>query len=183
MRLAQLDPEPGDLEEALHLGPEEKRLARPRVVERLCAIAVACEQDAVAAPVEQREREHPVQTLDHPIAPLFVTVDDRLRVAVRAEHVPRTLQLGPKLAEVVDLAVVRNDDAAVLVRHRLGAGVGKVDDRKPAVTKADGTVDVDAFAVRASVRDRRGHPTHRGRVSRRPVELNDTRNPAHGSTG
>jgi hypothetical protein len=58
---------------------------------------------------------------------------------------------------VVDLAVERDPDSAVLVAHRLLAA-GDVDNRQPPVRKARATVDDQALAVGSAMRDHIAHP-------------------------
>ena len=54
-----------------------------------------------------------------------------------AEAVAARLQFAPQLAEIVDLAVVGDDVAAVGRMHRLRAGLRQVDDRQPAMAEPD----------------------------------------------
>src|SRR3546814_18660851 len=70
--------------------------------------------------------------------------------------------------EVVDLAVVDDRDAAILVVHRLLAA-GEVDDRKAAVTQPDAAVDEKAATVRPAVREAVGHRLEQVPVDRPPV--------------
>jgi len=56
-------------------------------------------------------------------------------------------EFRPKLAIVVDLAVQDDPEPAALVRHRLRAGVGEVDDAQPCVAKGDVGLRVHAAAV------------------------------------
>src|SRR3546814_2078048 len=79
-------------------------------------------------------------------------MDDDLGVADAAEHVAGAAQFRGQFLEVVDLAVVDDRDAAILVVHRLLAA-GEVDDRKAAVTQPDAAVDEKAATVRPAVRE------------------------------
>ena len=103
--------------------------------------------------------EHPVEPFQAARAFLLVQVDDRLGVGPRLVAVPLGLELGPELHVVVDLAAEREPDGAVLVRHRLVAGRGEIDDREPAVRKGDAMVRrvPGAAVVRAAVDDRLAH--------------------------
>ena len=101
------------------------------VVERLDPEAVAREHEPAAVGVPHRDREHPAQPLGEARAVLLVEVDEHLGVGVRgAEAVAGRLELRAQLGVVVDLAVLDDDDAAVLVGDRLVAAL-EVDDRQP----------------------------------------------------
>ena len=107
---------------------------------------------------------------------LLVEVDEHLGVAVGAEAVALRLELGAELAVVVELAVLDDDDAAVLVRDRLVAGL-EVDDREPARGEPDGAVDVDAARVGPAVDERRGHRLEPARSA--PRGRHDSADPTH----
>ncbi len=137
--------------------------------------------------VPDREREHPAQIAHAVGAVLLEVVDDRLGVAAGLEAVALPLQRRPQRREVVDLAVERDDDRAVLVLHRLVAG-DEIDDRQPAVAERDllrGPVGVAAAfaapftrAVGTAVRDLRQHAPEPARL-RRPVDVDEARDAAH----
>ena len=132
------------------LGREAQLAADVPVVERLDPVAVAREHEAAARGVPDRDREHPAQPLGEAGAVLLVEMDEHLGVGVRAEGVPGALELVAQLGVVVDLAVLDDDDAAVLVRDRLVAA-GEVDDREAPRAERDLAVDVLAGAVGAAV--------------------------------
>ena len=104
------------------------------VVERLDAEAVARQDQPPLAPVPDRHGEHAAQARGEVESVLLVEVDDHLGVAVAREAVPLRLELGAQLAVVVDLAVLDDLQAPVLVRERLVAGV-EVDDRESAARR------------------------------------------------
>ena len=68
-------------------------------------------------------------------------MEQALGIGTAVELVALALELGAELAEVVDLAVEHDDDAAVLVGHGLGAGLGEVEDRQAAEAEGDAAVD------------------------------------------
>jgi hypothetical protein len=68
----------------------------------------------------------------------------------------RRLQPGLDLTMVVDLAVLDDVDAAVLVGQGLGATL-EVDDRQAPRREADRAADDTAPAVRSTMDERRGH--------------------------
>src|SRR5262249_19526137 len=93
-------------------------------------------------------------------APLLEVLEDHLRVAARPELPPLGFQRGAQAHEVVDLAVVADDDGAVGALHRLDAAF-HVDDRQPPVTDRDIPAAVgaipDPLPVRAAVDDAGEH--------------------------
>ena len=136
------------------------------VVDRLLAEAIAREEQPLAPRVPDGEREHPVDALRKRFAPLLVPVDEHLGVAVAAEHVSVRNQLGAQMQVVVDLAVEGDPDGPVLVRHRLGAGRGEIDDRQAPVAERDGPVHVQAAPVGAAMRDDLRHASDELAVGR-----------------
>ena len=150
------------------------------VVERLDPVAVAREHEATARRVPDRDREHPAQPLGEAGAVLLVEMDERLGVGVGAERVPGARELVAQLGVVVDLAVLDDDDAAVLVRDRLVAA-GEVDDREAPRAERDLAVDVLAGAVGAAVDELGAHRAKRLDVGV-PVGGRDPADPAHAPT-
>ena len=138
------------------LGRELELAVVRAVVQRLDPVPVAREDEAPLARVPDRDREHPAQPFRETGSPLLVRVNQDLGVAVRAERVARTLQLGHELLVVVDLAVLHDDDGAVLVRDRLVAA-GEIDDREPPCREPDGAVDERAAGIRAAMHERSTH--------------------------
>ena len=92
---------------------------------------------------------------------------------------PRRAQLVAQVAEVVDLAVEDHDHRAVLVEHRLVAGV-EVDDGKARVREADARRQVHALAVRTAMPLGPVHPLEEQPLDRRPaVGIEDADEAAH----
>ena len=104
---------------------------------------------------------------------------DDLGVAARMEAVTERLQLGYELLVVVDLAVVDDDDRAVLVVEGLLTG-REIDDREPAVTERDTRLEVQAVAIGPAVGDRVVHAQRQAAV-RLTFEsgVDNACNPAH----
>jgi hypothetical protein len=100
---------------------------------------------------------------------------------VRAERLADGLQLGSQLAEVVDLAVVRDPEAAVGGSHRHRAGRRGVDDRQAAVYEPYRAVGVQALAVRAAVGDDLAHALQHVLVGRAAGALEHPGDAAHAS--
>ena len=81
-----------------------------------------------------------MEPLDAPLSFLFVQVQDCLRIAPRSVPMPSRFKPGTEGSVVIDLAVVDDPDALVLVRERLMAA-GYVDDREPPVSQSDRSLD------------------------------------------
>src|SRR6185437_8523110 len=150
-------------EDRLDLGGEQQLVARPRPVQRLDAEAVARQEEPPLAAVPDREREHPLEALDAALALLLVEVEDGLGVGAAAVAVAALLELRAQRRVVVDLAVVDEPDALVLVRHRLRAA-RQVDDREPPVAEANRAVEPQPLAVGAAMAQRLAHALHAGAV-------------------
>lgn len=108
------------------------------IVERLFAEAVAGQQQAPPPEVEHRQGEHSAEPIEELLAPLLVSVDERLGVAVVGFEPVATG--GERLAEalvVVDFAVEDDPDRAVLVGHRLVCLLGQIDDGQPAMPEEE----------------------------------------------
>ena len=63
-------------------------------------------------------------------------------------------ELAVERLEVVDLAVIADEAAAIRAPHWLDAA-DEIDDRQPAVSEADAALGRDALAVRTPVRQQR----------------------------
>ena len=139
-----------------------------RVVQRLDAVAVARQEQLPLPAIPEREGEHAVEALERTGCPTGrERVEHHLGVRLRPETVARRFQLGPQLAEVVDLAVVAEHIALVADDHRLMPGRREIDDRQPAVTQADAALDPVPLAVGPAMRDGIGHSLEHDR-RRRP---------------
>jgi len=77
-------------------------------------------------------------------------MDDHLGVALRPEDVAEARQLGNQFPIVVDLAVVHDDHAAVLVVERL-LSRREVDDRESAMAQAEPGLEMQAMFVRPAM--------------------------------
>ena len=129
------------LRQRVELRRERQLAADVAVVERLDPEAVARERQP---PARARPRPRPrTSRAAAPRArpPFLVAVHEHLGVAAGAEAVTRALELAHQLAVVVDLAVLDDDDRAVLVRDRLVAG-SQIDDGEPARGDPDRSVEM-----------------------------------------
>src|SRR5437899_4172974 len=114
------------LKQSLDLGRERPAIAGARVVQRLFPDAVACEEQAITTRVPHGEGEHAVEALKAGIAPALVRSEHDLGVAASVKGPGLALELFTERRVVVQLPVVTEDDAAVVVGHRLVA-MAKVD--------------------------------------------------------
>ncbi len=150
-------------ENGLDLRREEQPLAtlaarrHARPVHRLLAHAVAREEQAPARRVPDGEREHAAEPQHAVVAPLLVGVNEHFSVGSRAVGVPGGFQLRPHQRVVVDLAVVGDPDAPVLVRQRLVAA-REVDDAETPVGERRVVVRVQPGAVGAAMNQDIAHP-------------------------
>ena len=163
--------------ERVQLGGEAELPADVAIRERLDPEAIACEHEPAFARIPDRDREHSTQPLPQLRTPLLVAVHEHFGVAARAEAVAGALELVHQLAVVVDLAVLHDDDGAVLVRDRLIAA-GEVDDREPPRRDSDRPVDMRPLGVGAPVVERGGHPAEPFRVDG-SASGRDPADPAH----
>src|ERR1700726_4033468 len=93
------------------------------------------------AEIANGEGEHAFEFLNAIRTFLFVEVDHNFGVGVGGKAVAFTLQLAAKVGKVVDLAVVRDPDRAVLVAHGHVAAGGEVENGKAAAAEANvGTI-------------------------------------------
>ena len=122
------------------LGRERELAVYLPVVERLDPVAVSGEDEPALRPVPERDGKHAAQALRKIEPVLLVEVDEHLGVAMSREGVPGPLEVMPELAVVVELAVLDDLDAAVLVADRLVTGL-EVDDRETPRGEADAAVD------------------------------------------
>ncbi|MEZ5121313.1 MAG: hypothetical protein R2736_07030 [Solirubrobacterales bacterium] len=119
---------------------EGQRAGPMGVDQRLLADAVAGDQQQLAPAVPQREGEHAAQVVHAVDAVVLVEVGDRLGVACGGQAVPGLAQPPAQVLVAVDLAVEDDDDRAVLVGHRLVAGL-RVDDGQALDAQPDVAVD------------------------------------------
>ncbi len=143
-------------DERAELGAECDTVGRQPVAQGLDADTVPGQDQALRAGVPQGDREHPAQLDDTILPHLFVEVNDRLGVALRAEAVPAADQVTTQLVVVVDLAVEDDLNRAVFVSDRL-LPPGYIDDGEPAHTEGYVWGDEIAAVVRTSMDDRVAH--------------------------
>ena len=168
-------PESRQREERLHLAREGPLAVVPREEQRLHPEAVSGEEHASLPTVVDREREDPTQAGDHLLAEFLVQVNQHLSVGGTTEAVAAVLQLGREVPVVVDLAVVDDVDAGVLVRHRLMARRREVDQRQAAVDELAVLVGPVPAAIGASMREQSAGPGGPLRVGRQPLGVKPPR--------
>ena len=110
-------------------------------------------------------------------------MDDDFGVACGLEDQATGLELGAKLAMVVDLAIVGDPHRALGVRHRLSTA-GDIDDAQPPMSQAHAVVEEVPVAIGSPMGQRRRHPAEHLRLdplrTRGPrLQMHDACNPAH----
>jgi len=169
-RLAvDLGPEAREGQECLHLARERPRPGVAGIEQRLHSEAIAGEQQPRAPPVVDREGEDARELLDQPLAVLFVEMHQHFGVGTTVEAVAAGLEECRQGAVVVDLPVVHDIDAAVLIGHRLQTRGREVDQRQAAVHQVAVLVRPVALAVGTAVRQQ-------GRGARGPPGLGSEAN-------
>jgi len=144
----------------LELRTEEERPARPAVVHRLLAEAVARQMQASLVAVPQRQGEHTGAAHQGVVqSPPLHRGEQDLGVRRPPEAMPAALELGAQLGEVVDLAVVGEHVAAIRGFHRLVPGLGQVDHGQTTGPERHTRrlIDERPGVVRAPVGDGVGH--------------------------
>ena len=121
-----------DRQERLDFGGKEQPSPAARVEQGPNSQAIPDQDQSLPSRVPQGDCELSVQSLDEALAVLLVGMDDDLGVRAGPKPMTQALQLSPQLDIVEDFTVEYGPDRAVLVRHRLGAGL-KIDDAEACV--------------------------------------------------
>ena len=166
------------LQQRLDFGAEEQLAAHLNVIERLDAQMIPRQEQLAPDRIPDGEREHAVEPFHAGRAPLFVGVNDHLRVRLRPERVPGLEEFLAQFDVIVDLPVENDLDAPVLVADGLRAAAN-IDDAQPPVAQARLTVHQFAVAVRAAVPDGGIHPAQQLPVDGFAVQVKDAANAAH----
>ena len=143
-------------EERLELRAPRQSAGGETPVERLLAEAVAGEHQPVAIRVPDGGREHPAHVGRELLAVLLIQVRQHLGVALGREMMPLALELLAQFHVVVDLAVLADPDAAILVGQRLATGV-QVDDRQSGRADDGPAVPRVVQVVRPTMKQARQH--------------------------
>ncbi|CQR36782.1 hypothetical protein THICB1_60006 [Thiomonas arsenitoxydans] len=154
-----------------------------REVERLHAEAVACQQQALAAWVPQREGEHAVEPAHTVFAPLRVGLEEDLGIAAGDEAPAQLAQFSAQRAVVVDDAVEHQHAAGVGVAHGLVARLAQVDDRQSGMSERDRAAVPLIGMVRPAGLERIAHALDGGKIGRLAVEAQFTADAAHIASG
>ena len=144
-------------QQRLDLRGEDKPVLRPRVIERLDAIRIACQEQFPGLCVPDGKSEHAAQPRQHALALSGEQRQQDFRIGRGAEGNAINLQRPAQLAEVVNLAVEDDGVAPVGGHHRLvGAGV-EVENGQAAMAQNDAFARPHPFRVRAAVVHAGGH--------------------------
>jgi len=71
--------------------------------------------------------------------------------------VPQAGQLRSQFLKIIDFSVIGDNELTVLSHHRLVSCRGKIDDGEAAMPEPNKAVGEETLAVRASMRNGRGH--------------------------
>jgi hypothetical protein len=154
----------------LELRAEHDRVAAHAVVQRLLADAIAREQQLFLADVPYGEREHPDRLTQRLLdTPRFESGEQDFGVGRAAKGRADVMQPISQLTKVVDLAVERDDVAAVRGPHRLCAGGREIENGEASVSERDGRVGRHpvAVGVRPAMGETLRHLPHRLPTRRR----------------
>ncbi len=143
-------------EQRLRLGGEAEVTAELGQEERTDAETISGEEQLLLAAVPDGEREVSVQPVQAVDPPFLVRVREHLGVGGGLEPMPERPELSLQLHVVVDLAVLHDPVAPILVRERL-VSPGDVDDRQPRVRHPEAPVDVEPRPVGSTVTELPGH--------------------------
>ena len=158
-------------QQGLYLGGGPERAAVVGGVEGLDPVRVPRKEQFPFFCVPNRNSEHSAQPNQHRLAFPGIEMKQNLRVGAGPENRSLLLQLLLQFPEVVNLAV--KDDMEVSVRrgHRLGAGLGKIQDGEPAMSQPNPSVgrDPGSRTIRAARCHAFAAPLQRGPVHARRI--------------
>jgi hypothetical protein len=151
-----------DRTHCVQLGGEDQIAVDHAPVQRLLAEPVSAEMQLLSLTIPEREGEHPGDAAQGvPDAPAREALDEDLGVGMATpfRRLSGDIDLTANVAVVVDLAVVQEDEAAVVRGHRLRAIRAHVDDRQPQVAETQTLAFVYPLArtVGPPMGDRAGH--------------------------
>src|SRR5260370_27527124 len=127
-------------QQSLDLRSEQERPITVAVVQGLDAQAITSNKQLSFATVPDGEGKHAAQVFHTITAVLLVQMDDGLGITFGAIAVTGSLKVHPYLLMVVDLAVIYDPHAFILVGERLMAGL-HVSNAQPAHGKTNISLD------------------------------------------
>src|SRR6185312_2145948 len=146
----------------------------------LDAVAVARQMKPPRLGVPEREGGHAVdaahQRLD---APAAITPEQDLGVRARAEDAALLQELGAQLAEIVDLAIVRDHRTAIGRAHGLIRRAREIDHREPPMGESEAAVEELAGRIRPAMDKRLLHRAQMLHFNRAAVAPELAGYPAH----
>src|SRR2546426_5986833 len=128
-------------------------------MEGLLAQAIARQNELALVFVVDGQPKHAAQLLHAVGAHFLIEVDNNFRIGLGVEAMAALFQFRAQFRKVVDLAVVNDPGAAVLVENGL-VPARQIDDAETPHTQPGAVRDVDAFLVRSAMDDRVAHLAH-----------------------
>src|SRR5437899_2496671 len=117
-------------EKGLDFRAKQKTSLVERIVQRLFAEAIACQQQTLAVFIPQPESKHSPKMVNTIRTVVLIEVHDHLSVTVCIELVTASFQLVSEFGEIVDFAIENDPDAAIFVVDGLMPG-RQIDNAKP----------------------------------------------------
>src|SRR5574341_508975 len=159
-------------------GSEDQLARRLCVKQRFLANSIPREKKRLGTLIPNRERKHAAQMLWAIGAILFVSGNDRFRVAIGIELVAKLLELLAQLAIVVNLSIENDPFRAIAAMNWLLPGC-QIDNGKTAHREADAVTEVKAVIVGPAVINRLVHPLEQMTIDGRAVCANHACNATH----
>src|SRR5207237_9810060 len=139
-------------ENSLNLGAKNKLFAVVKIIEGLDSQPVTRDEEAARVAIPNCESKHPAQMLNAVAAVLFIQMDNRFSIALRAITVAPRLELRAQFAVIIDFAVIDDPQALILVADGLMPSA-HIDNAEAPHCQADVALDKKAVVVRAAVHD------------------------------
>ena len=168
----------GQRQDGLDLGREGKLSARGAVEQGTHAQPIPRQKQRAGPRVPDGERPLAVEMADARLAVLFVRVEDDLRVRPGGELVTAPDELLAQLDVVENLAVERDPERLVFVRHRL-VSAGQIENAQSCVAQPHARVRVVADAVGPAVPQPLDHPPWQAGIDGLTGEVQNACNTAH----
>src|SRR5262249_23320563 len=141
-------------------GSEQEEFAELRPVQWLNSEAITHQCERTVAPVPHANSEHADEALHCRVDPVEgKCLEHDLGIGTAAKPNATRLTLAAQFVEIIDCAVVRDDQLSIRRDHRLMAGCREVDDRESAVGEGNAGLGIapEAMIVGTAIGDAVGH--------------------------